>query len=128
MEKDELGNPNGVFKDQAQELITSVLPKVTDEYVENALRAGIKDAYRLGLTGAHTEDLNYYHGYKGTYQSFKKVIEEEGNLFRAHLLVHHEVFEEMIEDGGKYLGGSEWVEFGSMKIFADGAFGGRTAF
>ncbi|MCB5238391.1 MAG: amidohydrolase [Niallia nealsonii] len=127
IERDEAGNLTGVFKDQAQELITSILPKVTDDYVERALRAGIKDAYRLGLTGAHTEDLNYYHGYEGTYRSFKKVVEEEGNLFRAHLLVHHEVFEEMIQAGGKYLGGSEWVELGSMKIFADGAFGGRTA-
>lgn len=127
IEKDEAGNVIGVFKDQAQELITNVLPKVTDEYVERALRAGIKDAYRLGLTGAHTEDLNYYHGYEGTYRSYKKIVEDEGNLFRAHLLVHHEVFEEMINDGGKYLGGSEWVELGSMKIFADGAFGGRTA-
>ncbi|WP_449598832.1 amidohydrolase [Niallia sp. Marseille-Q9988] len=127
MEKDEEGTIIGVFKDQAQELITRVLPKVTDEYVERALRAGIKDAYKLGLTGAHTEDLHYYHGYEGTYRSYKKVIEEEGNHFRAHLLVHHEVFDEMIHDGGKYLGGTEWVELGSMKIFADGAFGGRTA-
>lgn len=127
IEKDEEGKIIGVFKDQAQELITNVLPKVTDKYVERALQAGIKDAYRLGLTGAHTEDLNYYHGYEGTYRAYKKVIEDKGNLFRAHLLVHHEVFGEMIEDGGKYLGGSEWVELGSMKIFADGAFGGRTA-
>ncbi|KAB7667984.1 amidohydrolase [Bacillus sp. B1-b2] len=127
IEKDREGEPTGLLKEQAQELITKILPKVSDEYVQNALRLGIKDAYRLGLTGAHTEDLYYYHGYEGTYRSFRKVIDEEGNHFRAHLLVHHEVFQDMINSGGKYLGGSEWVELGSMKIFADGAFGGRTA-
>lgn len=127
IDKDHMGEPTGIFKEQAQELLTKVLPRVTDEYVQEALRLGIKDAYRLGLTGAHTEDLFYYHGYEGTYLSFKQVIEEEANHFRAHLLVHHEVFQDMIDSGGKYLGGTEWVELGSMKIFADGAFGGRTA-
>ncbi|HWJ79291.1 MAG TPA: amidohydrolase [Niallia sp.] len=127
IEKDNDGEIVGILKDQAQELLTKVLPKVSDEYVQHALRAGIKDAYRLGLTGAHTEDLFYYHGFEGTVRSFKKVIEEEGNYFRAHLLVHHEVFQDMVDSNGSYLSGNEWVELGSMKIFADGAFGGRTA-
>lgn len=128
IELDEEGLLTGILKDQAQELIKKHLPKVTDTYVENALRVAIKDAYRLGLTGAHTEDLHYYHGYKGTSHAFKKVIEEEGHLFRAHLLVHHEVFSDFVASGEKYLSGSQWVEFGAVKIFADGAFGGRTAF
>ncbi|MGP7818436.1 amidohydrolase [Niallia sp. 01092] len=128
IERDEDGVLNGILKDQAQELIKKHLPKATDEYVEKALKTAIKAAYRLGLTGAHTEDLYYYHGYEGTYRTFKKVIEEDGNFFRTHLLVHHEVFSDMVQANGKYLSGGEWVELGAMKIFADGAFGGRTAF
>lgn len=127
IEKDSEGHITGVFKDQAQELITKALPKKTDEYVENALRAAIKDAHRLGLTGAHTEDLFYYHGFEGTYRAFKKVVEEEKNIFRAHLLVHHEVFPDMIDTNTKILNDGEFIELGAMKIFADGAFGGRTA-
>lgn len=128
IEFDKEGLPTGILKDQAQELVKKHLPKVTDTYVENALRIAIEDAYRLGLTGVHTEDLNYYHGYGATYRAFKKIIEEEGHLFRTHLLVHHEVFSDFVESGKKYLSGGEWIEFGAVKIFADGAFGGRTAF
>lgn len=128
IELDEKGLLTGILKDQAQELVKKHLPKAADSYVENALRTAIKNAYRLGLTGAHTEDLNYYHGYVGTCRAFKKIIEEEGHLFRAHLLVHHEVFSDFVKSKEAYLSGGEWVEFGAIKIFADGAFGGRTAF
>jgi len=128
LERDETGTLTGVLKDKAQELITNAIPEKSHEYVKNALREGIKDAYRLGLTGAHTEDLFYYHGYEGTHLAFKQVIEEEGLTFRAHLLVHHRVFDDMVKSGNTYLSGGEWVELGAMKIFADGAFGGRTAF
>lgn len=75
------------------------------------------------MTGGHTEDLNYYGGFTQTFQAFKQVIEEEGLSFRAHLLVHHEVADEMKESGGGFLAGSKQIEFGAMKIFADGALG-----
>ncbi|GLB58512.1 amidohydrolase [Cytobacillus sp. NCCP-133] len=127
IDKDKQGKLNGLLKDQAQELLFNVLPAVSDNYLKKALRAAIKDAYKLGLTGGHTEDLNYYGGFGHTYQAFKQVIEEEDMLFRAHLLVHHEVIEDMAEAGGSFLGGGEYIEFGAMKIFADGALGGRTA-
>lgn len=127
IEKDDSGNLTGVLKDQAQELIYSVMPNVQEQYLQKSLRAAIKSAYTKGLTGAHTEDLNYYGGFLHTYNTFKKVIEEEGLRFRAHLLVHHEVMEDFEQVNGQYQSGSEWVEFGAIKMFADGALGGRTA-
>ncbi|MGD6879485.1 amidohydrolase [Bacillus infantis] len=127
IEKDEAGLPSGLLKDQAQELIFSILPGASKEYLETAMRAAIQDAYAMGLTGAHTEDLNYYGGFHGTYRTFKEVIGEDKLPFRAHLLVHHEVINDMKLEGGNYLGGNEWIEFGAMKIFSDGALGGRTA-
>ncbi|WP_404322474.1 amidohydrolase [Cytobacillus firmus] len=127
IEKDELGKLNGLLKDQAQDLLYNVMPSVSEGYLRKALHAAIHDAYKLGLTGGHTEDLNYYGGFSQTYQAFRQVIEEEGLSFRAHLLVHHEVADEMKESGGGFLAGSKHIEFGAMKIFADGALGGRTA-
>lgn len=127
IEKDEHGKPNGLLKDQAQELLTSVLPDASEAYLKYALRTAIKDAYKLGLTGAHTEDLSYYGGYDQTFRTFQQVIEEEKHAFRAHLLVHHEVVDEMKKAGESFQSGNEWIEFGAMKIFADGALGGRTA-
>lgn len=127
IEKDEEGKPNGLLKDRAYDLVFQAIPTVSESYLQKALREAIKDAYKLGLTGAHTEDLNYYGGFERTFHTFKRVIEEEGHRFRAHLLVHHEVIDDLISAGGHFQSGNEWVEFGAMKIFADGALGGRTA-
>lgn len=127
IEKNKKGELTGIFKEQAQELIFEVLPMVSKEYLERAMIAAIEDAHKLGLTGGHTEDLNYYSGFSNTYETFNKVINEKGMKFRAHLLVHHEVAEEMGHAGHKPYSGNHWIEFGAMKIFADGALGGRTA-
>ncbi|RRN74275.1 amidohydrolase [Peribacillus simplex] len=122
------GRLNGLFKEnQAQNLILDSLPGIDQEYIENALIEAIEDAYKLGLTGGHTEDLHYYNGFLPTYQAFKSVIEDREMAFRANLLVHHEVFEEMLKAGGSYQEGTRYIKFDSMKIFTDGSLGGRTA-
>ena len=127
IEKDTETGLTGLLKDTAQDFIHAVIPVVSEDYLQKAMRAAIKDLYQLGITGVHTEDLNYYGGFHRTYKTFKKVIEEEGLLFRTHLLVHHVVVDDMVHAGASFLFGDEWIEFGAMKIFADGALGGRTA-
>lgn len=127
IDRDENNALTGLLKDQAQDLMIAALPPVEDEYVQKALRKGVEHAWSLGLTGGHTEDLSYYGDFTRTYRAFQKVIEEEGNQFRAHLLVHHQVIEDWHRQGHSFLSGSRYVEFGAMKIFADGALGGRTA-
>lgn len=118
------GNPTGYLLDDAQELVKRVIPQVSET---NALRESIKDCHRLGLVGAHTEDLNYYGGFNRTYRSFLKVINQEKLPFKANLLVHHEVVEDMAGEDIHFGEETGYVEIGAMKIFADGALGGRTA-
>lgn len=122
------GRLNGLFKEEpAMEMVTENLPGITQDYVEASLRKAIKDCYRLGLTGCHTEDLNYYNGFRPTFNAFKSVIENEGMAFRARLLVHHGVVDDMQLDGHKYGEGTSYITFDGMKIFADGSLGGNTA-
>lgn len=127
IERDQNGCLNGVFRENAQDLILSSIPNPSEEYLKRALRASIQDAHSKGLTGGHTEDLSYYNGFKQTYKQFKEVIEKEDLHFRAHLLVHHKVIEDFKLDEGHFLKGNEWIEFGAIKIFTDGSLGGRTA-
>ncbi|CAH0346865.1 amidohydrolase [Bacillus sp. CECT 9360] len=124
----ENGRLNGLFKEEpAMDLITANLPGITQAYVEAALRTAIKDLHSLGLTGCHTEDLNYYNGFQSTYDAFVSVIENEGIRFRANLLVHHEVVGDMQKRGYSYGRGTPFIAFDGMKIFADGSLGGSTA-
>ncbi|WP_085509113.1 amidohydrolase [Thalassobacillus devorans] len=125
--RSDAGEPLGYFHDQAQELIKQAMPEVTPHYLERALTLAVNDMHRHGLVGGHTEDLNYYGGFQKTFDAFCKVIDGNQLKFRAHLLVHHEVVEDMHDNGYRYKSGTEFVELGAMKIFSDGALGGRTA-
>lgn len=127
IERDDEGGLNGLLKDKAQDLMVDALPAISSEYLVEALTKGIESCWEHGLVGGHTEDLSYYGNFKKTYNAFLEAINEGNRKFRAHLLVHHEVIEDWKEDGHKFLSGNEFIEFGAMKIFADGALGGRTA-
>jgi len=114
------GELTGLLYEQAQELIKHVQPEIDEAYLQRALQTAIQDCWKYGLVGGHTEDLNYYGGFQKTYNAFLHVIKEMP--FKAHLLVHHEVADERKEYENEH-----YIEFGAMKIFSDGSFGGRTA-
>ncbi|WP_186578371.1 amidohydrolase [Aquibacillus kalidii] len=125
--RDEDGVATGYFLDTAQEYIKQVIPGVTQEYLTRVVRTSIDDLLRLGIVGGHSEDLNYYGGFNKTLKAFFHGIDGNERKFRAHLLVHHEVVDDMNKEGLSYGDGTEYIELGAMKIFSDGALGGRTA-
>ncbi|AFI29488.1 amidohydrolase [Bacillus sp. JS] len=122
--KDANGEPTGLLFDKAQDLILKAVPPVSQHYVDEALTAAIEDCWTKGLTGGHSEDLSYYGDVSVPMKAYEKAAASGKYPFRCHLLVHHEAvdrWEELEKPSGPY------VEFGAMKIFADGALGGRTA-
>ncbi|WP_096202673.1 amidohydrolase [Bacillus sp. FJAT-45350] len=125
--RDGVGTPTGYLLDSAQELVKEVAPEVTEAYLEKALTTAVDDMFSLGLVGGHTEDLGYYGDVERPLQTFKKVIDGEKRKLRTHMLVHHTVVEDLLTRGYKIGEHSKFIELGPMKIFADGALGGRTA-
>ena len=120
------GKLNGLFYEQATNLITSSLMTDGEDYINSlkkSLSLAIENMLSYGLTGGHTEDMSYYGSFENPLTAFNEVVGEEKN-FRVHLLRHHKVFEQMMEKRATY---AEFVEAGAMKIFADGSFGGSTA-
>lgn len=117
--KDENGELNGLFYDEAQSLITEHIPLPTTDYLKKVIASSMKDLKSKGITGVHTEDMAYYGHYKVPLQAYREVVQ---NDFRVHLLRHHDAFEQMQGEES-----SSFIEFGAMKIFVDGSLGGRTA-
>ncbi|MFA9558750.1 amidohydrolase [Evansella sp. AB-rgal1] len=124
IEKDEEGNPTGYLLDQAQELLKEVMPKKDFTYVKKALVKSLEDLYENGFVGGHTEDLFYYGDPVRTLTTFYEVIDGEQKKFRANLLVHHEALQSILAHDQE---DHPYVVLDSVKIFADGALGGRTA-
>ncbi|WP_071395017.1 amidohydrolase [Bacillus tuaregi] len=125
--RDREGNLNGLLYDQAMTAVTEAVPKKGEAYIDSlteALHIAIDDMLAKGLTGGHTEDMNYFGEYTIPLTAFYRVVGEKQH-FRVSLLRHHAVFEEMQEANPAYVDG--FIEPGAMKIFVDGALGGSTA-
>jgi predicted amidohydrolase YtcJ len=125
IKRDAYGEPTGLLHDSAADLVKKIVPQVSQDYLNKALKTSIEHLLSLGLTGGHSEDLSYYGNVERPLNAYKTVFEEENIKFKAHLLVHHEALDEFKKIEKNYQ--LPFIEFGAMKIFGDGAFGGRTA-
>ncbi|KGX93347.1 amidohydrolase [Pontibacillus halophilus JSM 076056 = DSM 19796] len=126
IERDEGGEPSGYLHDAAQELVFQAMPEVNQAYLQECIQVAVQNLHRRGLVGGHTEDLHYYGGFQKTRHAYLAEIHER-NKFKAHLLVHHEELEEMTRAQLGFKEGTQYVEMGAVKLFSDGALGGRTA-
>lgn len=118
------GQLTGVLKDAALYLIVNHMPTISKRYVYESLEKAIDSLLQYGIVGGTTEDLSYYNHFSLPLNAFQALVEKRQN-FKVHLLVHHTVFEEVQQYNN--LPNSTWLELGAMKIFIDGALGGRTA-
>ena len=125
IERDHDGNATGFIKDKAIDLLQRAMPSYSFSYLKNLALRAIQSCYTYGLTGSHTEDLNYYGSFLHTYEALRQGVEELP--YRTHLLVHHGVVEEWKRLEKEGLPGNPYIQFGGMKIFADGSLGSRTA-
>ncbi|TCP32054.1 hypothetical protein EV207_10126 [Scopulibacillus darangshiensis] len=125
--RDEKGVPTGLLLDQAQFLLDCAVPELSDDELDRICEIALDHLISLGCVGGHSEDLNSYGGFKRTFDTYQRVLNQTNRRFRLNLLVHHGVIDDMHEEG--YHAGEEIgdIQFGAMKIFSDGAFGGRTA-
>lgn len=124
--RDARGELNGLLYEQAKNPVYEAAQPRGEAFVkmlEQSLQLAVDDLLRRGIVGAHTEEMSYFGHYTNPLTAYKNVMRRK--QFRVNLLRHHEVFEQMMEDGTLF--DAPYVEPGAMKIFADGSLGGSTA-
>ena len=124
--RDADGRLNGRIYENASIPFAMVQPEPDSASLKLAMLEACRDALRLGLTAAHTEDLRLL-GSVEAMQRIHRELREEGLHFRTHQLMFHGYLDEMKELGLKPGSGNDWNRIGAVKLFADGAVGGRTA-
>jgi len=124
IDRDERGEPTGVLRERAQQLVRDLIPAPNVETLKRAiLRAA--DAYiREGFCavhdagGARMEELAAY-----------RELADEGRLpLRVTMMVRDPWIDHLIASGIATGFGNEWIKVGPYKLFSDGGIGPRTAF
>ena len=128
--RDAAGEPTGVFKDAAQELITKAIPPPTEADMTAALRAALTEAARAGLTSVHsiTVDADSWNGsFTGEIQLLRRAELEGWLTCRMYEIVPITRWDKLRDAGLAHNMGDDFIKLGSVKAFADGSLGSATA-
>ncbi|WEK42004.1 MAG: amidohydrolase [Candidatus Sphingomonas colombiensis] len=121
--RDSAGEPTGILRDNALELVERVIPPASDAEVDAAVKLGIARALSRGVTQAHGTDLDWT-----AHHAFRRLRAAGEPGMRFYSLVPAQDWEklaELIRSDGR---GDDWVRWGGVKAFVDGSLGSRTAY
>lgn len=119
--KDISGEPTGVLKDNAMNLIYRVIPEPSDEENYEALLAALDEAKKLGITSVH--DITFADALK----AFERAKSEGKLTCRIYTRWPIADYKSLVEKNIKVGYGDDLIKMGSLKAFADGSLGSSTA-
>jgi predicted amidohydrolase YtcJ len=121
--RDASGNPTGIFKDAAQELINKAIPPMSHERRMRAARRALEHAASLGVTSV--QHMNPEFADVAVYSE----IAEKGELTTRIYAVPMETdWHDQAKVGIRRAWGSTYLRLGAVKGYADGSLGSRTAY
>jgi predicted amidohydrolase YtcJ len=115
------GEPTGILKERAIQLVRQVIPMPGTEEMEEAVAQAIPHLHRMGVAGIHDCE-------GATALSAFQQLAARGEL-ELRVLMHVPVgnLDAAIQLGLRTGFGDETLRIGSVKVFADGSLGARTA-
>lgn len=119
--RDAKGEPTGLLKDGAMDLMDRVIPEETIEQLMRDARAGMAEAARNGVTTiqdiSRTTDVRAY-----------QILADRGELtVRLYCITPLPQWEAPATAGIRAGFGNDWIHTGGLKGFADGSLGSTTA-
>ena len=121
--RDPSGNPTGIFKDAAQELINKAIPPMSHEHRVRVARRALEHAASLGVTSV--QHMNPEFADVAAYSE----LAEKGELTTRIYAVPMETdWRDQARVGIRRAWGSSYLRLGGVKGYADGSLGSRTAY
>ncbi len=122
--KDISGNPTGILKDNAQDVVFNVMPPPSQQQLDEIFLRAQQYALSLGVT--QVNDMGSFGGYPEieTYRRAEKNNTLKMRLYAFAPLATWQKLYEYMQANGK---GDDWVKWGGLKGFADGSLGSTTA-
>ena len=129
----ENGQLNGIFFDNAMELVLPRIPAPGKEELKHMIRLGCKALNRYGITSCQSDDYCVFHNisWERVNEAFRE-LEEAGELtVRVYEQANFTDLKELrrfTESGHNTGVGTDLFRMGPLKMLGDGALGARTAF
>jgi predicted amidohydrolase YtcJ len=119
--RDASGEPTGILKDNAQDLLYKAVPEPTREMNVRAAKAAFAHAASVGVTSVQD---NSSIDALPTYQQIRA---EGGLLTRINVWRPSAALKPLIDAGVRSGLGDDWIRIGAIKILSDGSMGAGTA-
>lgn len=122
------GNPNGIFRENAVDLIYNIIPQNTVEDWKTIIRTAMDYAISNGLTSIQTNDIKDGN-YATMLAAYDAVTSGENSLRVNHqcCFSNPQSFTKFLTDGYTTGVGNDMNKIGPLKMFVDGSLGARTA-
>jgi hypothetical protein len=120
--RDANGEPTGIFKDTASDMVFSRIPPATPAQIDGAVRRGIALALSKGLTQVHCTEVDWV-----AFESMRRLRPAGApglRFYIYHPLADWTKTRALIQEEGR---GDEWLRWGGCKVVFDGSLGSRTA-
>lgn len=125
--RDAQGNPTGVLKDAAMNLVGTAIPPLTTEQRIKAAKRGLEHAASLGVTSFQNMDDDSSQTFEDV-KVFAELLERgelTARVYMAPSILH---WDDQAKIGIRHAFGSSYLRIGALKGFADGSLGATTAY
>ncbi|GAC1420546.1 MAG: amidohydrolase [Flavisolibacter sp.] len=122
--KDSMGEPTGILKDEAQNLIFKIVPDPTESELDEYLAKAAQHALENGVTQVH--DMSSYGGFNeiATYRRAYKAHKLPIRIYAFVPISSWRRLDLFCKENGK---GDDRLRWGGVKGFVDGSLGATTA-
>ncbi|MBM9606406.1 amidohydrolase [Desulfopila inferna] len=127
IERDGAGEPTGVLRELAINLLRKSVEPPGSAQVLDAFREGARALHKVGITGIHDVRLMEDSDGARALQGFQKLDEQGGLELRSWVTLPGHQLDNIIGLGLRSGFGGDKLRLGHVKFFSDGGMGARTA-
>lgn len=131
IDRDEYGNPTGVLRETAMELVNHAIPPLVDkEEMKELILSACHDLVRHGFTTVHTDDFGFVGDRQSLLDAYRE-LNEQGELplqiVLQMIIFHEKDMDFYIQNNLQSWKPQGQLMPGPIKILGDGSLGSRTA-
>jgi predicted amidohydrolase YtcJ len=121
--RDAQGNPTGILRDSAQELVNKVMPPMSSQHRMRAIHRALEYAASFGITSVQHMNPNYED-----VRAYGELEQQGALTARIYAAPMETAWHDQAKIGLHRAFGSAFLRLGAVKGFMDGSLGSETAY